>query len=159
MWFYIYSGVMSLFLASYTNKLDKKGRISVPAPFRNAIGNGNFNGVVLFRSYASDTIEGCSMDYMEKLSNKIEGNDQLKNNKDELSTAIFADAQPILFDQDGRITLPEEFLCHGKIENHATFVGCGSIFQVWNPEKFKKHQIMTRQLAQDKKLSLRNSNF
>ena len=47
---------MALFLSSYENRLDTKGRISVPASFRAAIAKDDFAGVILFRSFTNNSI-------------------------------------------------------------------------------------------------------
>jgi len=59
---------MSLFLSSYENRLDAKGRISVPASFRAAVSSDTFAGVVLYRSFTNKCIEGLSMSRMEQLA-------------------------------------------------------------------------------------------
>ena len=59
---------MSLFLSSYENRLDTKGRISVPASFRASLAGENFSGVVLYRSFTNNCIEGLSMSRMEQMA-------------------------------------------------------------------------------------------
>ncbi len=118
---------MSLFLSSYENRLDKKGRISVPAKFRTAVANDEFQGVVLYRSPTNNCIEGVSMSYMEKLA-------ESDNTYDDL----FADAQQMAFDVTGRIIITPELIKHADIKNSAIFVGRGNSFQIWNPDNFRK---------------------
>ncbi|MCH7544649.1 MAG: MraZ N-terminal domain containing protein, partial [Proteobacteria bacterium] len=61
-----------LFLSTFINKVDRKGRVSVPAPFRASLAGQVFNGIVAFRSYRQAAIEGCGIDRMERLSDSIE---------------------------------------------------------------------------------------
>ena len=118
---------MSLFLSSYENRLDKKGRISVPAKFRAAIANDKFQGVVLYRSMTNNCIEGVSMSRMEKLADS-----------DDTYGDLFADAQQMAFDITGRIIITPELIKHAGIKNSAIFVGRGNSFQIWNPDNFRK---------------------
>ena len=131
---------MGLFLSSYENRLDTKGRISVPAAFRSSVNNENFAGVVLYRSFTHNCIEGLSMSRMEKMANATDKMGVFDNDLDDLSALLFADARPLPFDVTGRIVIPEELLKHANIKDTALFVGRGNSFQIWNPSDFAKIQ-------------------
>ena len=131
---------MGLFLSSYENRLDTKGRISVPAAFRSALNNENFSGVVLYRSFTHNCIEGLSMSRMEKMANATDKMGVFDNDLDDLSALLFADARPLNFDVTGRIVIPAELLKHANITDTALFVGRGNSFQIWNPDDFEKIQ-------------------
>lgn len=146
---------MALFLSTTLNKIDKKGRVSVPAMFRSALASQSFQGVVLFRSMRFGAIEGCGMDRMEQLSKGLDNFDQFSAAQSDLSASIFADAAPLPFDGEGRIILPELLIAHASIKDSAAFVGCGATFQIWNPEHFAKHQSEARQRVQKQELGIR----
>lgn len=131
---------MSLFLSSYENRLDSKGRISVPASFRAALTSDKFSGVVLFRSFTNNCIEGMSMARMEQLAAATDKMGVFDGTLDDMSAMLFADARPLSFDVTGRIVIPAELLAHAGIHDTAVFVGRGNSFQIWNPEEFKKMQ-------------------
>ena len=57
-----------MFLSTYENKLDKKGRVSVPASFRSYLSNLGYNGVICYPSFNNTSIEACSQDRIEKIS-------------------------------------------------------------------------------------------
>lgn len=131
---------MSLFLSSYENRLDTKGRISVPSSFRASVSSERFAGVVLYRSFTNKCIEGLSMSRMEQLAAATDKMGVFDSNLDDLSAMLFADARPLSFDVTGRIVIPEDLLKHAGITDRAVFVGRGNSFQIWNPEEFKKAQ-------------------
>ncbi|MBN1281404.1 MAG: division/cell wall cluster transcriptional repressor MraZ [Alphaproteobacteria bacterium] len=131
---------MSLFLSSYENRLDTKGRISVPASFRSSVASENFSGVVLYRSFTNNCIEGLSMSRMEKLASATDQMGVFDTELDDLSAMLFADARPLQFDVTGRIVIPEDLLLHAGIKDTAVFVGRGNSFQIWNPTAFKEIQ-------------------
>ena len=131
---------MGLFLSSYENRLDTKGRISVPAAFRSSLNNENFAGVVLYRSFTHNCIEGLSMSRMEKIANATDKMGMFDNDLDDLSALLFADARPLTFDVTGRIVIPAELLKHANIKDTALFVGRGNSFQIWNPQDFENAQ-------------------
>ncbi len=138
---------MALFLSTFINKVDRKGRVSVPAPFRAAVAGQSFKGVVAFRSYRDATIEACAMDRMERLSDSVDALDQFSDEQDELTSTIFADAHQLPLDGDGRIILPAVLAEHAGITNTAAFVGRGATFQIWSPEAFENHQAEARERA------------
>ena len=131
---------MSLFLSCYENRLDTKGRISVPAAFRSSLNSENFAGVVLFRSFKHNCIEGLSMSRMEKIANATDKMGMFDNDLDDLTALVFADARPLTFDVTGRIIIPPELLKHANITDTALFVGRGNSFQIWNPSDFANAQ-------------------
>lgn len=131
---------MGLFLSCYENRLDTKGRISVPAAFRSSLNNENFAGVVLFRSFTHNCIEGLSMSRMEKMAEATNQMGIFDTELDDLSAMLFADARPLSFDVTGRIVIPEDLLKHANIKDSALFVGRGNSFQIWNPADFERTQ-------------------
>lgn len=146
---------MALFLSTYVNKIDKKGRVSVPASFRTTLAGSSFTGVVLFRSYKYSVLEGCSMERMEQLSQSIDTLDLFSDTQEDFSAALFAEACPLSFDGEGRILLPSSLLQYSNISQEAVFVGQGPTFQVWDPNQFKSHQLQVRERIQSSKRTLR----
>ena len=61
-----------MFLSTFENKLDKKGRVSVPASFRSYLSNLGYNGVICYPSFNNNCIEAWPQDRIEKISNAIE---------------------------------------------------------------------------------------
>ena len=131
---------MGLFLSCYENRLDTKGRISVPAAFRSSLNNENFAGVVLYRSFTHNCIEGLPMSRMEKIANATDKIGIFDGELDDISALVFADARPLAFDVTGRIIIPSDLLKHANIYETALFVGRGNSFQIWNPSDFEKIQ-------------------
>ncbi|MDR3208768.1 MAG: division/cell wall cluster transcriptional repressor MraZ [Rickettsiales bacterium] len=145
---------MSLFLSSFTNKIDVKGRVAVPATFRAAVGGGVFAGVVLFRSFAGKCIEGMPMARMEALANATDQMNVFDAKLDELTALLFADARQLAFDVTGRIVIPPDLLEHAGITGDAVFVGRGKSFQIWEPAAFQKVQAESLARLQKEKPSL-----
>ncbi len=146
---------MALFLSTYINKIDKKGRVSVPALYRSTLAQTHFQGFIAFRSYKSLCVEGCDISRMEKLSQSVDQLDLFSDEQDDLTSVIFSDSRQISFDQDGRVILPEDLCEYAKIENHVSFVGRGPTFQIWNPEIYKQHQQDARERLIKKKTTIK----
>ena len=71
-----------MFLSTYENKLDKKGRVSVPASFRSYLSNLGYNGVICYPSFNNQSIEAWPQDRIEKISNAIDALSPFEEKKD-----------------------------------------------------------------------------
>ncbi|MEM6781045.1 MAG: division/cell wall cluster transcriptional repressor MraZ [Pseudomonadota bacterium] len=131
---------MALFLSTHINKVDKKGRVSVPAPWRAELADQSFQGVVLFRSNVHQCLEGFAWSYMQELSARLDQFDLFSSEQDDLATAVFADSVQLPFDGDGRIVLPEPLIAFADIDGQAAFVGMGAKFQLWNSKTLDKRR-------------------
>jgi MraZ protein len=134
-----------LFLSTFTNKLDRKGRLSVPASYRHALEKEEFRGVVLFPSCKVPALEACSYSRMEKLSSSVDSLDLFSDAQDDLTSSLFASAQPLTFDGEGRITLPADFIALLQVTDEISIVGRGATFQLWQPAAFRAHQEVVRE--------------
>jgi MraZ protein len=123
---------MTLFLSTFVNKLDKKGRVSVPAPFRAVLSAAQpFGGIACFRS-AQGILEASGIDRMQKYSDELEGLDETSDRYLELS-AILADVKQLPWDAEGRIMLPPEFAQHVGAGEEVAFIGQGKFFLIREP--------------------------
>jgi len=148
---------VALFLSTFVNKVDKKGRISVPATFRAALSSQSFQGIIAFPSFVLPCVEGCGVDRMEQLSAGADNLDAFSAQQDDLSALIFADAHQLAFDSEGRVMLPEALISHARLGESAAFVGKGRTFQLWNPEAFKVAQDEARKRAMAQRPTLKLS--
>ena len=127
-----------MFLSSYENKLDKKGRVSVPASFRSYLTSMGYNGFIAYPSFSSESLEACSQDRIEKISNAIDSLNPFEEKRDFFATSILSESTSLQFDTEGRVLLPSNLLNHAKITSNILFVGLGKTFQIWNPKFFEK---------------------
>lgn len=144
---------MAVFLSSFVNKIDKKGRVSVPASFRAVLG-AEAPGIVVFRSLQYDALDGCSVAHLELLSQSLEKLDLAPDVYEMIETTIFGGSIQIPFDSEGRVSLPPNLAKAVGIEDDVAFVGRRKTFQLWNPSKFTAHEAATRSAARSKELSL-----
>jgi len=139
--------LVALFISTFENKVDRKGRVSVPAPFRAHLVGQNFSGVIAYRSFNLPCIEGCDWVRMEDYATRI---DQLAQGSDEAHklNAIFSDSKQLVLDGEGRIVLPTSLLGHAGITETAIFVGVGRTFQIWSPERYQARESTLRERAE-----------
>ncbi len=136
-----------MFLSTYENKLDKKGRVSVPASFRSHLSNLGYNGIVCYPSFNNQSIEAWPQDRIEKISNSIDTLNPFEEKRDFFTTSILSESINLQFDSEGRILLTPKLLKHAKIKNSMVFVGQGKTFQIWEPIIFEKFKVNARKKA------------
>ena len=144
-----------MFLSTYENKLDKKGRVSVPAPFRSYLSNLGYNGVICFPSFNHQCIESWSQDRIEKITNSIDNLNPFEEKKDYFATSILAESINLQFDSEGRILLTLKLLKHAKIKNSVMFVGQGKTFQIWEPTSFEKFKVNAKKKSNINRANLK----
>ena len=147
-----------MFLSSYENKIDKKGRVSVPATFRSHLSAMGYNGFVSYPSFNHPALEACSQDRIEKLSNTIDSLNPFEEKRDFFATSILSDSENLQFDPEGRVSISEKLLKHAKIKNNILFVGLGKTFQIWEPNNFEKFRKIARNKAFKNRSNLKWNN-
>jgi MraZ protein len=136
---------VELFLSTYVNKVDRKGRVSVPATFRSTLAtNREPNVVVLFPSNRAPALDGAGSNYVEEMKDRLEAFDQFSDEHENLSL-LFAEAHPLTMDGEGRIVLPEPLKDHAQITTDVAFVGLGAMFQLWEPDRYAEHRAAVRE--------------
>lgn len=128
---------MTVFLSSYLNGVDKKGRVSVPASFRQEMAAHSRQTVVVYAAPEGRYLYGWAYDDFVKLAEKIQQLPALSPVRQRLARAILAAARPVNFDDAGRIMVPDNLLAASGIEGEALFAGEGEYFTIWNPARFE----------------------
>jgi len=136
-----------MFLSSFENKIDKKGRVSVPATFRSYLNSMGYNGFISYPSFNHHALEACSQDRIEKLSGAIDSLNPFEEKRDYFATSILSESENLQFDTEGRVSISDKLLQHAKITNNVLFVGLGKTFQIWQPKIFDKFKAFAKKKA------------
>ena len=144
-----------MFLSTYENKLDKKGRVSVPASYRSYLSNIGYNGIICYPSFNNHCIEAWPQDRIEKISNAIDTLNPFEEKKDYFATSILSESINLQFDSEGRIQITPKLLKHAKIKNSMIFVGQGKTFQIWEPNFFEKFRANAKKKSNINRASLK----
>lgn len=148
---------MNIFLSKFINKIDKKGRVSIPATYRGALASDAFSGIVVYPSIKNACIEACSMSRLLELSRIIENLDPYSDERDAFETIVLGGSVQLHFDNEGRVLLPSYMTEEVEISDQACFVGKGLVFEIWNPVKFDEHQKIAKEIAQKNRSFLKNA--
>jgi transcriptional regulator MraZ len=137
------------FLSTYVNKIDRKGRVSVPASFRASLAGQSFQGIIAYPSFTEPAIEALGRDTLEEMSrqrfSRSVADGQYENaligaTGDDLVETVMGLAHELPFDGEGRIILPAALVAGAGIDGQAAFVGRGQRFQIWAPDALADHQ-------------------
>jgi MraZ protein len=126
------------FVSTVVNKLDAKGRVSIPAPFRQILAQQSLRGFYCFPSFVFPALEAFGEDLLADVQKRLSAVDPLfSEDYDAQAQAVVGETQLLNFDDEGRVRLPDEFLAHAQINDRVLFVGMIQKFQIWDPERFE----------------------
>ena len=148
---------MSHFLGTHQNRLDAKGRVSIPAPFRAHLRNGSDGGpasAILRPSHKHPCIEAWPEAAFQTLAGPLDRLDMFSEDQDDLMMALYADATRVEADKEGRIVLPESLVQHAGLSDNVVFMGLGRTFQIWEPAAAEKRRADARNAARTRALTL-----
>jgi MraZ protein len=140
---------MDRFVSTFTNRIDAKGRVSIPAPFRAVLERdryvaGSGLGIYCYPSLDNPALDAGGERLAKRIDGLLAGLPDYSDERDELSVALYGDVQILAIDQDGRIVLPEKLRAHAGIASEVAFVGLGEKFQMWEPARFEDRRNRAR---------------
>jgi MraZ protein len=124
------------FVSTILNKLDAKGRVSVPAEFRKVLSGQGTEGLYCIKSISRDpALTGFGNTLLADLSAQMKPvNPLLNKNYAAQAHGMFGQIRHLAFDDEGRVRLPDDLIAHCGIKDRVAFVGLNAIFEVWNPD-------------------------
>lgn len=148
---------MTQFMGTHQNKLDAKGRVSVPAPFRAALKSpdgSNGTHLVLRPSHKHQCIEAWPLAVFEELAQPLNGLNLFSDEHDDMAAAIYADAFPVETDKEGRIVLPDDLVTFAGLTDAVVFMGMGRTFQIWEPGAAERRRAEARLRVRERQVTL-----
>lgn len=140
---------MSQFLGTHQNRLDVKGRVSVPATFRTALraatGTDGPVSLVLRKSHKLPCIEAWPLPAFQALAAPLDRLDAFGDTHDDFSIVLYADAFVLESDKEGRVMVPDALVKHAGLTGPVAFLGAGKTFQIWEPEAAEARKDQARQ--------------
>ena len=135
---------MTEFVGKFLNKIDKKGRVSVPAMWRPKLLGEGFSGIVAQLTNGYNSVDGYSKQYLERYQDWLDKQDPHIEGNEYEATLIFGSSM-LPFDREGRVLLPDLIRKKANLENDALFVGMGRKFRIWEPSSFDNYESIARE--------------
>jgi MraZ protein len=126
---------MTRFLGTHKGKLDKKGRISVPASFRSALAGLGEHEMVFFPSYTQPCIECWPARVFDDATSGHDDLDLFSKDADDIAGAVFAQSAQMRPDAEGRVSLDERHIEAAGLTEAILFIGVRRRFQIWDAER------------------------
>jgi len=117
------------------NRIDAKGRVSVPAHFRTVVQSRGYSELYAIRQLDIPALDVGGLDLLDRYEERIGQEDPFLQTADDMSFFVHGDGGFLKLDQDGRITVTDFIREHTGITTDVAFVGRGNFFQIWEPEK------------------------
>ncbi len=135
---------MSFFRGTIINKLDSKGRLSVPARFRAQLEAEGSSSVYCYKSLSHPVLEAGGKRLLEEVDRMLSQLDLYAKERHDLAHTLIGESDDLVLDKEGRIMLPEHFCEFAKLKDEVAFVGVGLRFELWSPKALEKHVASSR---------------
>jgi MraZ protein len=130
---------MDRFVSNYTLRLDAKGRVSVPAPFRQVLARDGFDGLYCYPTLDHPALDAGGHALLAEIERMIGDFPPYSDEREQFSVALYGTSETLKLDGEGRVILTERLKDHAGITEAVAFVGLGPKFQIWEPERFRAH--------------------
>ena len=130
---------MDRFVSNFSSRIDAKGRVSIPAPFRAVLARDGFEGLYVHPALDAPALDAGGNALLYEIEALLSTLPPYSEERDRLSTALFGTSEILKVDPEGRVILTESVKAHAGIADAVAFVGLGRKFQMWEPEAFRAH--------------------
>ena len=130
---------MDRFVSNYTLRLDAKGRVSIPATFRQVLARDGFDGLYCYPSLDRPAIDAGGNALLGEIERLMSDFPPYSDEREDFSAALYGTSETLKIDGEGRVTLSERLKEHAGIADAVGFVGLGHKFQIWEPDRFRAH--------------------
>lgn len=135
---------MDRFLSNGVNRIDAKGRVSVPAHFRAVLQKRGYQELYALRTLDMPAMDVGGLDLLDRYEERIGLEDPFLQTADDMSFFAHGDGAFLKLDGEGRITMTDFIREHTGIDTQVAFVGRGRFFQMWEPERFAAYREQVR---------------
>ncbi|MFD1702146.1 division/cell wall cluster transcriptional repressor MraZ [Methylopila henanensis] len=150
---------MDRFVSNFTNRLDAKGRVSIPAPFRAVLARDGFEGLYVHPSLDLQALDAGGNALLSDIDRLLETLSPYSDERDGLATALLGVSEVLKVDSEGRVVLTESLKAYAGVTDQVTFVGQGRKLQIWEPERFRAHLDQARATVRELKRRLEQTSL
>lgn len=148
---------MDEFVSTFTNRLDAKGRVSIPAPFRAVLVRDGFEGLYCCPTLDRQAVDAGGNRLRDQIRNSLLAFEAFSEDHEYLSTTLIGESEILKIDQDGRVVLSDAIRSHAGVGERVTFVGQGYKFQIWEPDRFAAYREEAKNRVRDLRRNLASS--
>ncbi|MBB3975355.1 MraZ protein [Rhizobium azooxidifex] len=135
---------MNRFLSNATNRIDAKGRVSVPSTFRAVLAQRDIRELYCFQDFVFPAISIGGPDLLDRFERQIASEDPFSPAANQMSLLIHGGGVFMKLDSEGRLMVTDFIRDFTGISAEVTFVGRADHFQLWAPQTFEAVQAAAR---------------
>ncbi len=131
------------------NKVDSKGRVSIPASFRRVLEASDPNWqsgvnpelVIVYGDHRRKYLECYTMEAIDEVDAKIDALPRGSMERKMLQRLFHGQSFPTTVDETGRLVLPAKLRSKIELDGEAFFIAAGDTFQIWKPETYEAEEL------------------
>ena len=135
---------MDRFLSNATNRIDAKGRVSVPASFRSVLAERGIQELYCLQDFIFPAISIGGPDLLDRYERQIASVDPFSPEENRMSLLVHGGGVFMRLDAEGRLMVTDFIRDFTGISTEVTFVGRSDHFQLWQPQAFHEAQTAAR---------------
>ena len=123
-----------MLIGSFEHMLDAKGRVFIPAKWRENVGDTLVITLGLLESATATCLSGMSLEEWERFSHKLSALPVTDVKGQSIRRKLYSMAAACEIDKQGRILIPAQLRELTGLNKDATLIGVGERVEIWNPE-------------------------
>jgi MraZ protein len=124
-----------MFFGAFEHTIDSKGRLTIPAKFKDPLAGG----IVVTRG-----LDGCLWGFTrqewQNISEKIASLTLTSAEARRFTRFMFSSASDAIPDRNGRVVIPQKLLEYGSIDREVVVAGVMNKIEIWNPQRWDEEQ-------------------
>jgi MraZ protein len=128
---------MDRFVSHFTLRLDAKGRVSIPAPYRSVLARDGFPGLYCYPALDRPALDAGGNALLAEIEALITRFPPYSEEREQFAAALYGTSEVLKIDGEGRTVLSEPLKTHAGISDEIAFAGLGHKFQIWEPGRFR----------------------
>ena len=142
-----------MFQGEFSNSMDEKGRVSIPAAFRDVLKKFHADGkIIITRSHNTPCLIAYTSREWKRLQTEIQN--MPAELKRRFRRAVITPSLEFLPDRQGRVLLSPALRDHASLSRSVHFAGTGETFEIWDKESWDKQLEADLLALQDFELDL-----
>lgn len=125
-----------MFIGEYQHNIDSKGRLAVPAKFRDELKGG----LVITRGILDKCLFVYTLEEWEKIASKLSQMPISQKNSLAFNRLMFSGAMDLQIDSQGRILLPEYLRKYAELSKETVVAGLFNRLEVWDKNKWEEYR-------------------
>ena len=138
-----------MLIGSFEHMLDAKGRVFIPAKWRESVGDTLVVTLGLLESGSGSCLSGMSVEEWERFSQKLSALPVSDTQGQNIRRRLYSMAAACEIDKQGRILIPAQLRELTGLNKDATLIGVGERVEIWNPETLAAYNAASEETYRD----------